>query len=132
MAKKSKTQRAKASANRAAKKAQVDQGLHAATALPTGEAHAEPKLSREAKKLQREQEKKAEKAAKLAAKRKKKPSFLVEVKNELKRVTWPTRSDVLRWSAVVIMALLFFGIFTLVLDNEIVSRLLYGIASIGV
>ena len=35
----------------------------------------------------------------------------------MKRVTWPTRQDVIRWSGVVVGALVFFGVYVAVLDN---------------
>ena len=53
------------------------------------------------------------------------------VRSELKRVTWPTRNEVLRWTGVVVGALLFFGIFVAVLDNLIVTPIVVGISSIG-
>ena len=49
----------------------------------------------------------------------------------MKRVTWPTRTDVLRWSGVVVVALLFFGVFVAVLDNAIITPLLVLISGIG-
>ena len=75
-----------------------------------------------------EQEKKAVEKAKPKKQRFK---FLKEVRSELKRVTWPTRNEVLRWTGVVVGALLFFGIFVAVLDNLIVTPIVVGISSIG-
>ena len=46
----------------------------------------------------------------------------------MRRVTWPTRQDVLRWSMVVVFALVFFTLFCIVLDNYIVTPLLYFIS----
>ena len=74
-------------------------------------------------------EKKAE--AKQEPKKAKKPGFLKEVRSEMKRVTWPTKQDVLRWSGVVVVALVFFSVFVLVLDNFIVTPVLLGISSLG-
>ena len=71
-------------------------------------------------------EKKAEKKAK-----KVRFKFLKEVKAELKRVTWPSRSDVLRWTGVVVIALIFFGLFVGLLDNVIITPLLVLISGIG-
>ncbi|MEG0071867.1 MAG: preprotein translocase subunit SecE [Raoultibacter sp.] len=132
MAKKSKTQRARASASRAAKRAQeVDE-----SAAPAPEAEVveqkkklfakktEVKSAEKAKPAEVKQEKKAEKKVK-------KPNFLTEVRSELKRVTWPTKKDVLRWSVVVVVALVFFGAYVLVLDNLIVTPVLIGISSLG-
>jgi preprotein translocase subunit SecE len=42
--------------------------------------------------------------------------FLSEVRNELKRVTWPTRAEVYATTIVVILTSLFFGIYLWVLD----------------
>ena len=54
-----------------------------------------------------------------------------DVRAEMKRVTWPTRTDVLRWSGVVVGALLFFGIYTAVLDNVIITPGLIALTSLG-
>lgn len=122
MAKKSKTQRAKASANRQAKKAQASaleaQGISAEEAAKKTEA-------------EKQQSKKA--AQKKAEKPKKKRfKFLREVKAELKRVTWPTRAEVIRWTGVVVAALVFFGVFVAVLDNLIVTPLIVALSGLGV
>ena len=122
MAKKSKTQRAKASANRQAKKAQAAaleaQGISAEEAAKKTEA-------------EKQQSKKA--AQKKAEKPKKKRfKFLREVKAELKRVTSPTRVEVLRWTGVVVAALVFFGVFVAVLDNLIVTPLIVALSGLGV
>ena len=42
--------------------------------------------------------------------------FLSEVRNELKRVTWPTRKEVYATTVVVILTSLFFGLYLFVLD----------------
>ncbi len=122
MAKKSKTQRAKASAHRQAKKAQAveleAQGISAEEAAKKTEAAK-----------QQQQAKKAD--AKKAKPKKQRFKFFKEVKAELKRVTWPTRSEVLRWSGVVVAALVFFGVFVAVLDNLIVTPLIVALSGIG-
>ncbi|MEG0376193.1 MAG: preprotein translocase subunit SecE, partial [Raoultibacter sp.] len=64
-------------------------------------------------------------------KKAKKPNFLTEVRAEMKRVTWPTKADVLRWSGVVVVALLFFGIYVSVLDNLVVVPALMAISGLG-
>lgn len=122
MAKKSKTQRAKASANRQAKKAQ------AATLEAQGISAEEAAKKTEAEKQQSKKaaQKKAEKP------KKKRFKFLREVKAELKRVTWPTRVEVLRWTGVVVAALVFFGVFVAVLDNLIVTPLIVALSGLGV
>lgn len=122
MAKKSKTQRAKASANRQAKKAQAAaleaQGISAEEAAKKTEA--------EKQQTKKAAQKKAEKP------KKKRFKFLREVKAELKRVTWPTRVEVLRWTGVVVAALVFFGVFVAVLDNLIVTPLIVALSGLGV
>ena len=65
------------------------------------------------------------------AKKKKKNGFLSNVRSEMKRVTWPTKQEVLRWSVVVVCALLFFGVCVAVLDNFIITPVLVGISGLG-
>ena len=43
-------------------------------------------------------------------------NFLVEVRNELKRVTWPSRKEVYATTLVVILTSIFFGLYLFVLD----------------
>jgi preprotein translocase subunit SecE len=42
--------------------------------------------------------------------------FLSEVRNELKRVTWPTRREVYATTIVVILVSMFFGVYLWLLD----------------
>ena len=42
--------------------------------------------------------------------------FLSEVRNELKRVTWPSRKEVYATTVVVILTSLFFGLYLFLLD----------------
>jgi preprotein translocase subunit SecE len=42
--------------------------------------------------------------------------FLSEVRNELKRVTWPSQKEVYATTVVVILTSAFFGIYLFVLD----------------
>ncbi|MCI8340231.1 MAG: preprotein translocase subunit SecE [Eggerthellaceae bacterium] len=143
MAKKSKTQRAKASAARQARKAERELQPEETTAEEAKPAVEEkPKKpflkkaaddgsdKKPAKKEAAETAKKVEKKADSKPK-KKRFKFFRDVKGELKRVTWPTRTDVLRWSGVVVAALLFFGVFVALLDNAIITPLLVLISGIG-
>ena len=144
MAKKSKTQRAKASAARAARKAQAlgsDSAAVEAKDIAEADAAAEPK-KRFFKKADKAEtpaankqdkgkiEKKAEKKVESKPK-KRRFGFLKDVRAEMKRVTWPTKKDVLRWSVVVVAALLFFGVYVALLDNVIITPVLVGISSLG-
>ena len=43
-------------------------------------------------------------------------TFFSEVRNELKRVTWPSRKEVYATTVVVILTSLFFGLYLFVLD----------------
>jgi preprotein translocase subunit SecE len=45
--------------------------------------------------------------------------FLVEVRNELKRVTWPSQKEVYATTVVVILTSIFFGVYLFVLDYGI-------------
>ena len=43
-----------------------------------------------------------------------------------------TKQDVLRWSVVVVVALVFFGVYVAVLDNVVITPLLIAISGLGV
>ena len=43
--------------------------------------------------------------------------FLSEVRNELKRVTWPSQKEVYATTVVVILTSLFFGVYLFTLDQ---------------
>ncbi len=43
--------------------------------------------------------------------------FLAEVRNELKRVTWPTRKEVYATTFVVILTSMFFGVYLYSIDR---------------
>ena len=47
--------------------------------------------------------------------------FLSEVRNELKRVTWPSSKEVYATTIVVILVSLFFGVYLFTLDYSINS-----------
>lgn len=129
MAKKSKTQRAKASAKRAEKKQQAA----VAEATPVVEEQPKKKFSL-GKKTSSQDAKKApaQQPKKTAAKPKKKRfGFLADVRSEMRRVTWPTKQDVLQWSGVVVVALIFFGLFVVILDDWVVTPILLAISSLS-
>ena len=59
--------------------------------------------------------------------------FLAEVRNEMKRVTWPSRREVYATTVVVILTSLFFGLYLFGVDlvlNAMVQRIFqrYGAA----
>jgi preprotein translocase subunit SecE len=127
MAHKSKTQRAKATAAKANRKDRQMRDEIAESSTETTEAPAaEQKTSLFKKK---EEEKPAAKQQ-AVAKKEEKPKkvrfqFLKDVRAEMKRVTWPTRQDVTRWTGVVVGALIFFGLYTAALDTVISNGLIY-------
>jgi len=47
--------------------------------------------------------------------------FLSEVRNELKRVTWPSQAEVYATTVVVILVSIFFGVYLFVLDYGVNS-----------
>ena len=51
--------------------------------------------------------------------------FLSEVRNELKRVTWPSRKEVYATTVVVILTSAFFGLYLFVLDFGIDKLVLW-------
>ena len=133
MAKKSKTQRAKASAARQQRKAdraqveaepQVEQ-------VPAKEEKPKKSLFKKSSDTNKPAEDKSAKKSEEKKPKKKRFKFFSEVRAEMKRVTWPTRTDVLRWSGVVVVALLFFGVFVALLDNAIITPLLVLVSGIG-
>ena len=135
MAKKSKTQRAKASAARQRRKAEREQEALNPTVEAAPAEEEKPKRtlfkkSDDDKAAQGSEPKKSHKKAE-AKPKKKRFQFFRDVKTEMKRVTWPTRTDVLRWSGVVVVALLFFGVFVAVLDNAIITPLLVLVSGLG-
>lgn len=129
MANKSKTQKAKASAARQARKAARDNAPEVVEA-PAADEAAPSKLkglfikSEEPK----EEAKKVEKAS--AKPKKQRFKFLKDVRLELKRVTWPTRQEVIRWTGVVLGALVFFGVFVAVLD-AVIQPIVVAISGLG-
>jgi len=52
--------------------------------------------------------------------------FLSEVRNELKRVTWPTQKEVYATTVVVILTSMFFGIYLWSLD-QVLDTLLFAL-----
>lgn len=142
MAKKSKTQRAKASAARSERKAKAriaddavedprdaEKDVVAAETpkrrfFKKADKDSKASLSQPVKAQQKKPEKKVEKKQRF--------TFLKGVRAELKRVTWPTKQDVLRWSVVVVVALVFFGVYVAVLDNAVITPLLVAISGLGV
>lgn len=74
------------------------------------------------------------KTMKDARKKEKKSNGFIEyvrgVFTEMRRVTWPSRAETLKWSAVVLISLIFFGAFVMLLDNFVVTPFLYFISGI--
>ena len=130
MAKKSKTQRAKASAAKANKKDREEREALAQQKAPAEKTEAEEPKSKGGifkKKEDKPEAKQQVAAAKKEDKPKKKSTrfqFFKDVRAELKRVTWPSREDVTRWTGVVVGALIFFGVYVALLDSAIANGLL--------
>jgi preprotein translocase subunit SecE len=57
--------------------------------------------------------------------------FLSEVRNELKRVTWPSQKEVYATTVVVILTSVFFGLSLFMLDQAINTTVQYVIRSFG-
>ena len=58
--------------------------------------------------------------------------FLSEVRNELKRVTWPTQKEVYATTVVVILVSIFFGLYLFALDFGIDSLVIWIMRRFGV
>ena len=129
MAHKSKTQRAKASIAKQNKKDRLEREEAAGIASSAGSASTGTSP-------EKKETKPAKQQVAAAAKKEEKPKkvrfqFFRDVRAEMKRVTWPSRVDVMRWSGVVVGALLFFGVYTAVLDNVIITPGLIALTSLG-
>lgn len=137
MAKKSKTQRAKASARRAEKKERASlEVVPEETASSEDDKTGSKLFSRKEKTEGASSPRASSKSP--ARNDTKRPgviarfrTFVSEVRSEMRRVTWPTRQDVIRWSGVVVVALVFFSLYVFVLDNWVVTPLLLAISSLG-
>ena len=136
MAHKSKTQRAKATAAKANKKDREIRDEIAAENAPAEQAVAESEKKGGLFKRKEETPAAKQQAAAIAKKEEKKPKktrfkFLKDVRAEMKRVTWPTRQDVVRWTGVVVGALVFFGVYVAILDNIIITPALVALTGLG-
>jgi preprotein translocase subunit SecE len=58
-------------------------------------------------------------------------TFLTEVRNEMKRVTWPTRREVYATTVVVILVSIFFGLYLWVVDLSLSSAIHWLLARFG-
>ena len=56
--------------------------------------------------------------------------YFNDVRAEMKRVVWPTRPEVINSSVVVIVTLIFFTVFTFVVD-QVVIFIINSVAKIG-
>ncbi len=137
MAKKSKTQRAKASARRAEKKIEAQKAAQTKQEKPveeekpsskshffSGKKESEPSQTSQTTAVSHAKKKEEKKPGRLA-------TFFQGVRSEMKRVTWPSRSEILRWSGIVVGTLIFFTLFVFILDNGVASPILLAISSIG-
>ena len=136
MAHKSKTQRAKATAAKANRKDREMRDEVAAQNAPAvaEEVAEESKGGLFKKKAEKPEEKKQVAAAAKKEEKKIKKTrfqFLKDVRAEMKRVTWPTRQDVIRWTGVVVGALVFFGVYVAILDNVIITPALVALTGLG-
>ena len=58
-------------------------------------------------------------------------TFLTEVRNEMKRVTWPTRREVYATTIVVILVSIFFGLYLWIVDLSLSSGIHWLLARFG-
>ena len=135
MAHKSKTQRAKATAAKANRREREERDVQSAVAAEVAKGVSEEEALEkvlEVKKAEAEAEPEPITVTLKEEKPKKQRfKFIKEVRAEMKRVTWPTRTDVLRWSGVVVAALVFFGVYVAILDNLIVTPALVALSGLG-
>ena len=130
MAHKSKTQRAKAAVAKQNKKDRLERE-EAAGIKPTASEGADAAAAKSEAKPAKQQAAAVAKKEDKPKKKSTKLQFFKDVRAEMKRVTWPTRTDVVRWSGVVVGALIFFGVYVAVLDNVIITPGLIALTSLG-
>jgi len=58
--------------------------------------------------------------------------FLSEVRNELKRVTWPSQKEVYATTVVVILTSVFFGLYLFLLDQIMLNTFQWILRKFGV
>jgi preprotein translocase subunit SecE len=58
--------------------------------------------------------------------------FLSEVRNELKRVTWPSQKEVYATTVVVILTSVFFGLYLFALDQVLLALFQWVLRRFGV
>ena len=58
--------------------------------------------------------------------------FLSEVRNELKRVTWPSQKEVYATTVVVILVSIFFGVYLFALDQLLLNLFEWFLHNFGV
>ena len=58
--------------------------------------------------------------------------FLSEVRNELKRVTWPSQKEVYATTVVVILTSMFFGLYLFLLDQILLNSFQWVLRKFGV
>src|SRR4051812_50192512 len=58
-------------------------------------------------------------------------TFLTEVRNELKRVTWPSQKEVYATTIMVILTSAFFGVFLWLVDLGLTSAVAWGFRRLG-
>ena len=58
-------------------------------------------------------------------------TFLTEVRNELKRVTWPSQKEVYATTIIVILTSAFFGIFLWLVDKGLSEAVLWVFTRFG-
>ena len=130
MAHKSKTQRARAAQAKLNKKDRLEREAAAGiTSAADGSSSSVSKT--ENKPVAKQQVAAAKKDEPKAKPKKSRFQFFNDVRAEMKRVTWPSRQDVMRWSGVVVGALVFFGVYVAILDGAIVTPALYALTSLG-
>ena len=136
MAHKSKTQRAKAAVDKANRKDRQEREELAAQTNSENVAEAVAEEKKGGLLRKREATPATQTKAAAVKKEEKKPKkvrfqFLKDVRAEMKRVTWPTRQDVIRWTGVVVGALVFFGVYVALLDNVVITPALVALTGLG-
>ena len=74
------------------------------------------KIKNETKKKEKIKEPKKDNKKVVKAQKIKKTGFMKEVRNEVKKVKWPSKKDMIKYSIATIVFVIFFGLFFYLID----------------
>lgn len=115
---------------RSARKARAAERARVEAAQAASAGSSSSSSAKTEKKAEKKPEKKAEKKAEKKKDKNKKPNifrrflnYLGDVRSEMKRVVWPSKSELKSYSVAIIVMLVIFGVLLWLVDSGIVAIL---------